>query len=67
MGIVIRNTAVIIDGRSIRKIFGYNIGGVVGEEVGDIVGFSRVWEEGWERLAGTERNRREQWLDGGFT
>ena len=50
---------VIIDGRSIRQIFGYNIGGVVGEEVRDIVGFIRVWEEGWERLAGMERDRRE--------
>ena len=38
MGIGRRNTADIIDGRLIRQIFGYNIG--------DIVGFSRVWEEG---------------------
>ena len=46
MGKVRQNTADIIDWRSIRKIFGYNIGGVVGEDIGFIVGFSRVWEEG---------------------
>ena len=67
MGIVIRNTAVIIDGRSIRQIFGYNNGGIVGEEIGFIVGFSRVWEEGQTRLAGTERDQRAKWEDGGFT
>ena len=59
MGIVRWNTAVIIDGRSIRQIFG--------EEIGGIVGFGRVWKEGRSRLAGTDRDRWVQWEDGGFT
>ena len=59
MGIVRRNTAVIIDGRSIRQIFGYNIG--------FIVRFIWVWEEGRTRLAGIKRDRRAKWEDGGFT
>ena len=67
MGVVRRNTADIIDGRSIRQIFGYNIGGIFGEDIGIIIGFSRIWEEGRARLAGMERDRRAQWEDGGFT
>ena len=54
MGIVRRNTAVIIDGRLIREIFGDNIGGVFEEEIGDIMGFIWVWKEVWEGLEGAE-------------
>ena len=67
MGIVRRNTAVIIDGRLIREIFGDNIGGVVEEEIGDIMGFIWVWKEVWEGLEGAEGDWQPQWEDGGFT
>ena len=59
--------AVIIDGSLIRDIFGDNIGGVVEEQIVGIVGFSRVWKEGWEGLEGAEGNWQPQWEDGGFT
>ena len=49
---------VIIDGRSIRQIFG--------EEIGGIMRFGRVWKEVHTRLEGTERDRRAQWEDRGF-
>ena len=42
MGIVRRNTAVIIDGSTIRKIFGEKIGGITGLD-----GFGRRYGQEW--------------------
>ena len=59
MGIVIRNTAVIIDGCTIRKIFG--------EDIRGITGFGQVFKEVWAGMVREERYRQVQWEDGRFT
>ena len=59
MGIVRWNTEVIIYGRTISKIFG--------EDIGGIMGFGRVWKEVWAGLVSEERDRQVRWEDGRFT
>ena len=59
MGIVRQNTAVIIDGSTIRKIFG--------EEIGGITEFGWVCKEVWEGMISEERDRQVRWEDGRFT
>ena len=59
MGIFRQNTAVIIDGRTIRKIFGGEIGG--------ITEFGQVWKEVWAGMVSEERDRQVRWEDGRFT
>ena len=59
MGVVRWNTEVIIDGSTISKIFG--------EEIGGIIGFGRVWNEVWTGMLSEERDRQVRWGRWEFT